>query len=196
MVYLSLFACTSIHRVMTTCNNCLLNHVCKNEGKYILFYSILFCRCCRYHGWTMTTHQLRTPTLPPLRLTYQVRPRWGPESIKKGPDFLAVEWIGSSQTPPPHSRQQIVSLTQSSCVSLGELTDGRGGGWGRIQIIRRRKSMFLNKSLNTLFIGLSNLTMRYILSSNEDSHSTKMIWGNKTMRYKWGEKQRLQLVTI
>jgi hypothetical protein len=29
---------------------------------------------------------------------------------------------------PPHSRQHIVSLSQSSCVSPVELTDGRRGG--------------------------------------------------------------------
>ncbi len=37
------------------------------------FYSILFCCCYRYHGWTTTTHQLRTPTSPPRRPTCQVR---------------------------------------------------------------------------------------------------------------------------
>jgi hypothetical protein len=30
--------------------------------------------------------------------------------------------------PPPFSRQKLVSLSPSSCASLVELTDGRGGG--------------------------------------------------------------------
>jgi hypothetical protein len=41
------------------------------------------------------------------------------------PSFIAVEWLGSSPTPSPLSRQQVVSLSQSSCVSPVELTDGR-----------------------------------------------------------------------
>ncbi len=45
-------------------------------------------------------------------------------------------WLLPQSLPP--SRHQVVSLSQSSCVSLAELTDGRWGvrGWGRSQIIR------------------------------------------------------------
>ncbi len=47
----------------------------------------------------------------------------GTECIKyRRPGFLAVVWFD-----PPLSRQQVVSLSQSSCVSPVELTDGGGG---------------------------------------------------------------------
>jgi hypothetical protein len=55
--------------------------------------------------------------------------------------FLAVVWIGPLPHPPPSlSSQQVVSLSQYSCVSPIELIvvggGGRGGrGWGRSQII-------------------------------------------------------------
>jgi hypothetical protein len=51
--------------------------------------------------------------------------------IYKGAGFLAFVVFGSS--PILLSRQQVVSLSQSSCASPVELTDGRrggGGGWG------------------------------------------------------------------
>ncbi len=49
--------------------------------------------------------------------------------------------------PPSPSHQQVVSLSQSSCVSLVKLSDGRGGrGWGRSQIIWQRESLVLYKS--------------------------------------------------
>jgi hypothetical protein len=51
---------------------------------------------------------------------------------------------------PPFSRQQVVSLTQSSCVSLVQLTDRRGCGGVRSQILRRRESQALYKSFNTV----------------------------------------------
>ncbi len=51
------------------------------------------------------------------------------------PGFLAVVWFGSSPHPVPLFHQQVVSLSQSSCVSPVELTDGRGrgmvGGWAK-----------------------------------------------------------------
>jgi hypothetical protein len=46
----------------------------------------------------------------------------------RGTGFLAVVWFSSFLLPPPPlSRQQVVSLSQSSCVSPVELTH-RGGG--------------------------------------------------------------------
>jgi hypothetical protein len=56
--------------------------------------------------------------------------------------------------PPPLSREQVVSHSQSSCVSPAEHTNERGKGWGRArsQIIRPRESLALYKSLNTLCV--------------------------------------------
>ncbi len=48
-------------------------------------------------------------------------------------DFLAVILFGSSPPlapPPPHSRQQVVSLSQTSCVSPVKFTAKRRGGEG------------------------------------------------------------------
>jgi hypothetical protein len=57
------------------------------------------------------------------------------------------------------SRQQVFSLSQSSCVSLFKLTEGRGGqGWRRSQIIRRRESLVLCKSFNTLYSTVADVT--------------------------------------
>jgi hypothetical protein len=69
--------------------------------------------------------------------------------IYRGPGFLAVVWLAPS--PPPFPVRQVVSLSQSSCVSPVELTDGRGGG----QIIRRRESLVLLNSLNILCCNCS-----------------------------------------
>jgi hypothetical protein len=48
--------------------------------------------------------------------------------IYRGAGCLAVIWFGSSPTPFPLNSRQIISLSQSSCVSLAELTDERAGG--------------------------------------------------------------------
>ncbi len=51
--------------------------------------------------------------------------------IYRGPGFLDVVWFGSSPTLSPLSRQQVVSLSLSSCVSPVNLTDWREiGGFG------------------------------------------------------------------
>jgi hypothetical protein len=49
--------------------------------------------------------------------------------------------------PLPLSHQQVVSLSQASCVSLIELTDGRegGSGWVMSHVVRRRESLVLYK---------------------------------------------------
>ncbi len=93
--------------------------------------------------------------------------------LYKGTGFLTVVWYGSSLIPSFLSRQQVVYLSQSSCVSLVELTDGRGGGkrWGRSPIVpslvyvhetsteepnhMMRESLVLFKSFNTLVWSLS-----------------------------------------
>ncbi len=60
-----------------------------------------------------------------------------------------------SSPTPSLSRQQVVSLFQSSCVSPVELTDRRkvGRGWARSPNIRRRQSLALYK----LFNGINTL---------------------------------------
>jgi hypothetical protein len=69
--------------------------------------------------------------------------------ISRGPGFLAVVGFGSFPNPSLFlNHQKVVSLSQSSCVSLAELTDRRGGrGWGRSQSIRRRESLILYYSI-------------------------------------------------
>ncbi len=81
-----------------------------------LYHTVQHCKCFR-------------PTIraSDQRLTVTTRECW---MINRGPGFLAVViWPFSRPllTPSP-SRQQVVSLSQSSCVSSDELTDGRGGG--------------------------------------------------------------------
>ncbi len=64
--------------------------------------------------------------------------------VYRGPGFLAVLWFCSSSipTPPPLSRQQVVSFAQPFSVLLVELTDGRGGrGWLGSQITRPQESL-------------------------------------------------------
>ncbi len=51
--------------------------------------------------------------------------------------------------PLPLSRQQVVSLSPSSCVSPVELTEG--GQWERSQIIRQRESLVIYESFSTLW---------------------------------------------
>ncbi len=69
--------------------------------------------------------------------------------IYRGPGFLAVVWFGSAPTHfHPLFRQQVIFLSQFSCVPPYELNNGRGGegegrGWARSQIIRPRESLAL-----------------------------------------------------
>jgi hypothetical protein len=51
--------------------------------------------------------------------------------------------------PPPLSRQQTVSLSQSCCVSLVELTDGRG----KVEVADEKACMVLYNALTTLWHG-------------------------------------------
>jgi hypothetical protein len=66
---------------------------------------------------------------------------------------LSCSRLSSSPTPSPLlPRQQLVSLSQSSCVSPVELTDGRGGekGWMWSRSMRPQESLALYKAFNTL----------------------------------------------
>ncbi len=47
--------------------------------------------------------------------------------VYRGPGFLAVAWFGSSPAPSPLFRQQVVSLSHSSCVSPVDITYGGDG---------------------------------------------------------------------
>jgi len=62
---------------------------------------------------------------------------------------------------PPHplrlSLQLVVSLSQSSCVSLVKLTEGKGGGVGEEPNNMMRESLVLYKSFNTLCSTLSDV---------------------------------------
>jgi hypothetical protein len=49
--------------------------------------------------------------------------------INREPGFLVVVCFGSSPTPLPHSRQQVVYLSQSSFVSQVESILTGDGGW-------------------------------------------------------------------
>jgi hypothetical protein len=60
--------------------------------------------------------------------------------------------LAPSLPPPPLSRQQVVSLSQPSCVSpVKAETEGGGEGGAKSEIIRLRESLVLYKSLNTLW---------------------------------------------
>ncbi len=68
----------------------------------------------------------------------------------RGTGFLAVVWVWPLPPPlPPISHQQVVSLSQTSCVSpVVLLTDGERG---RSQIRRPRENLVLYYTLNTLW---------------------------------------------
>jgi hypothetical protein len=63
-----------------------------------------------------------------------------------GPGFLYVVMIWLL----PISSQQVVSLSQSSCVLPVELTDWGGGG---SQIIRRRERLVLYNTIHILWVN-------------------------------------------
>jgi hypothetical protein len=72
--------------------------------------------------------------------------------IYRGPSFLAVVCMIRLHARPLLSRQQIVSLSQPSCVSAVQLTNGRVGRvWSRIiRLLESLGSMspILNEILN------------------------------------------------
>jgi hypothetical protein len=86
--------------------------------------------------------------------------RLSPESIEWFIEDQAFLRSYDSAPRPPHyllspvSRQQVASLSQSSCVSPVELTDGKGGerGWAWSWIKLPQESLDLYKSFITLWI--------------------------------------------
>jgi hypothetical protein len=59
------------------------------------------------------------------------------------------------------SRQQVVSLSQSSCVSSVELTDGRGGGGGAVKSCDGEKAFY---STNHPILSYTVYYFRWLLS--------------------------------
>ncbi len=82
-------------------------------------------------------------------------PSWWPESIKW---FIEDEGFSPSHdSAPPHPFNPLAPLSSASCLSSlhvccrSSLLTGVGGrGYGRSQILRRRESVILYKSVNTL----------------------------------------------
>ncbi len=100
-------------------------------------------------------------------------------------------------TPFP-SRQQVVSLSQFSCVATVKLTGGEwGGGW--TQIIRRQESLALYKSFNTLcfcpflHVPLPCLAKRRMWGSRERGEGSPSSKGPKLSVY-GSECLRLDMV--
>ncbi len=84
----------------------------------------------------------------------------------RGPSFLTVVLFGSLPHPfPPLSRQQVVSLSQSSFVSPVELTDGRGDGRGA-RSYERQDSLALYKSMDSLLTYLLVCLYGYLYLSH------------------------------
>ncbi len=107
-----------------------------------------------------------------LNLPRSYREYW---IIYRGLDFLAVVWFGCSPT--PLSRQQVFSLSQSSCVSPVKLTDGRGGGgWGRDG--RGAKSYDREKACHSVnYSILRGVTYMYSTYSWKKCSSSRPIFG-------------------
>ncbi len=61
-------------------------------------------------------------------------------------------WLLPHPPPLPLSRQQVVSLSQTSLLSPAELSDNKSGvrGWGRSKVLRWRESLVLYKAFSTL----------------------------------------------
>jgi len=110
--------------------------------------------------------------------------------------------IGIHASSLPLPRQQIVSLSQSSCVSPVQLTDGRGGGRGA-EIIRPQESLVLysinhNARQKLIYCLLTDpLIFRYHLPLNPISRSMKFNgnprkWGPIMARYEMGSLSRIR----
>ncbi len=128
---------------------CCHEHKVDNSQQRVLndLQSTRLCRC-------RTTLLHPPPLLFPLFSHQQVvsREYW---MFYWGPDFLASGWLGSS--PPPF----ISPLPTASCISFSIFlyvcgrTYRREREWGRIHITRRRESMVLNPTFNTLWCTLN-----------------------------------------
>ncbi len=83
-----------------------------------------------------------------------------PESIESFIEDQAsppsYDFAHSPLQPPSLSRQKVRPATHRKTETDKKLAGWRdgGGGWGRSQIIRRRESLVLYKSFNTLFCRL------------------------------------------
>jgi hypothetical protein len=82
--------------------------------------------------------------------------------------IFSVSYDLAPPHPSPQSRQQVFTLSQSSCVSPDELTD-RGGGGGRIKslIIRGQEVLVLYITFNTLkvhFVTFFRTTFKVVFA--------------------------------
>ncbi len=109
--------------------------------------------------------------------------QYTPESIYCNIEYEAFfpsnDFASPSPSPSPVSRQQVISHSQSSCVSPVELTDGGvgGSGRGRSQIIRRRENLVLYDTFNTLCHKYT-LCLRpgYYMFQTETTETTLALW--------------------
>jgi hypothetical protein len=107
--------------------------------------------------------------------------------IYRGTGFLAVLLFGSSRTLFSPSRQQAVSLSQSSCVSPVELTDGRkaGKGVGGAKSYDREKVWpSINHSILT---ALKHLVQTYHLKYDLNFH--RMLFKSLFLSENWREEE-------
>jgi hypothetical protein len=101
--------------------------------------------------------------------------------IYRGSSFPAVVWFGSSLIPfPLLSRQHVVSLSQSSCVSPVGHIDGTGGGNGAKSYDRREKAWAaINHSIPSgicnvcIYIDITALT--YLRDTGIEIVNTKYV---------------------
>ncbi len=102
---------------------------CTKEEKFQVFLTV---HCCFLHTqWSIHFRLILYRNSFPRQVYTVVHPTHVPREywiIYRWPGFLAIVWFGSSPT--PLSSQQVVSLSQSSCVSPVEIKCRRGGGGG------------------------------------------------------------------
>ncbi len=94
------------------------------------------CWCYHVSVWQRNSLQANA-TVSPVHLHL---PAGSTKWCIEGQAFSLVEWFGSYPTPSVPLRQQIVSPSQSSSVSLVEFTDGRGRGRVRAKLCDGEKA--------------------------------------------------------
>ncbi len=117
------------------------------------------------HNYTTTSNSIP----PPPHLGIDKLGEESNEYLYRTRSSLATNDSAPPPSLPPPLRQQVVSLSQSSCdvCRRSNLRAGKTGGrgWERCNSIRRGKSLVLHKSFNTLLLGASWMTTK-VVSSN------------------------------